>query len=207
MQELRTHWTQAWSRLALPPPAGLYEQLLHAYGEPQRHYHTLQHLGECLAHLDSAADLAQHPGEVAIALWFHDAIYDVRGSSNEQQSADWAQRALHAAGAAPAVQARVHALILATCHDAVPVDPDQQLLVDIDLAILGAPAARFAQYEQQIRQEYAWVPRLLYNRKRRSVLQAFLARARIYSTSAFGIRFEAQARANLAEAVRALAFW
>lgn len=62
-------------------------------------------------------------------------------------------------------------------------------------------------YEQQIRQEYAWVPRLLYNRKRRSVLQAFLARARIYSTSAFGIRFEAQARANLAEAVRALAFW
>ena len=29
------------------------QALLDAYGEPQRHYHTLQHLGECLALADT----------------------------------------------------------------------------------------------------------------------------------------------------------
>jgi hypothetical protein len=36
---------------------------------------------------------------------------------------------------------------MATCHTAKPADADQQLLVDIDLAILGAEPARFAEYE------------------------------------------------------------
>ncbi|VXC58971.1 hypothetical protein MASSI9I_80073 [Massilia sp. 9I] len=31
-----------------PAPGGLHARLLQAYGEPQRHYHTLQHLDECL---------------------------------------------------------------------------------------------------------------------------------------------------------------
>ena len=35
---------------------------------------------------------------------------------------------------------------------------DEQLLVDIDLAILGADTARFAEYQTQIRREYAHVP-------------------------------------------------
>uniref|UniRef100_A4XZU7 Metal-dependent phosphohydrolase n=1 Tax=Ectopseudomonas mendocina (strain ymp) TaxID=399739 RepID=A4XZU7_ECTM1 len=136
-------------------------------------------------------------GYVAVALWFHDAIYDVRGKTNERQSADWAIRTLAACKADQATLERVEQLILATKHDATPIRPDEQLLVDIDLAILGARPQRFAEYDQQVRAEYSWVPGLLYRMKRRSVLKSFLARPSIYSTSYFRERNESQARVNL----------
>ena len=194
-------WAHAWADLGLQPSAGLLDALLAAYDEPQRHYHSRQHLAECLAHFDAVRPLAQHPGEVAIALWFHDAVYDVRGTSNERQSADWARRVLGASGADEATQQRVDALIMATRHDAAPGPGDEQLLVDIDLSILGAAPERFAEYDRQVRAEYQWVPGFVYKMKRRAVLGAFLARPRIYGTGHFSTRCEAQARANLAWAI------
>jgi predicted metal-dependent HD superfamily phosphohydrolase len=66
------------------------------------------------------------------------------------------------------------------------------------LSILGAPAARFAEYERQIRAEYSFVPQALFAEKRRAILQTFLARPRIYSTVHFHHALEQRARANLA---------
>lgn len=191
-------WTHAWADLGLAPPARLFDDLLDAYSEPQRHYHSQQHLAECLDLWGQVKHLAEHPGELALALWFHDAIYEVRGKSNEQQSADWAVRVLRAAQADAGVQQRVERLIMATKHDATPTDSDQQLLVDIDLAILGSSPERFAQYDRQVRAEYSWVPSFIYTMKRKGVLKAFLARPSIYSTSYFKDRCEQQARINLA---------
>jgi predicted metal-dependent HD superfamily phosphohydrolase len=179
----------------------LFDELTARYSEPHRKYHTLQHLDECIALFESAAELAQHPAEVEAALWFHDAVYEVRGHDNEARSATWAKRALLDAGAADDAAARVEALVLATRHTALPEPGDQQLLVDIDLAILGAPQARFAEYERQIREEYAHVPGPLFGRKRRAILQGFLDRSRIYSTEHFHARLEALARANLRGAI------
>lgn len=198
MTLLPTSWASAWSDLGLQPPSGLFDQLVRAYEEPQRHYHSLQHLRECLAHFEQARHLAQQPGEVAIALWFHDAIYDVRGKDNERQSADWACRVLASCQANQATLERVERLIMVTRHDATPSEADEQLLVDIDLAILGATPERFAEYDAQVRAEYAWVPGFVYRMKRRGVLKAFLARPCIYSTEHFKARYEAQARRNLA---------
>jgi len=190
-------WAQAWANLGLQQQPDLFETLLAAYNEPQRHYHSQQHLTECLAYFDQARHLAEHPGEVEIALWFHDAIYDVRGKSNERLSADWAVRALLTSNACEATQRRVEQLIMATKHDVTPMRSDEQLLVDIDLSILGATPERFAEYDRQVRAEYSWVPGFMYNMKRRSVLKSFLARPNIYSTSYFRERNETQARINL----------
>jgi predicted metal-dependent HD superfamily phosphohydrolase len=190
-------WAQAWANLGLKQQPDLFEALLAAYNEPQRHYHSQQHLAECLAHFDQAQHLAEHSGEVEIALWFHDAIYDVRGKSNERLSADWAVRALLTSNASEATQRRVEQLIMATKHDVTPTRSDEQLLVDIDLSILGATPERFAEYDRQVRAEYSWVPGFVYNMKRRSVLKSFLARSNIYSTSYFRERNETQARINL----------
>ncbi|MGM9425495.1 HD domain-containing protein [Hydrogenophaga sp. MI9] len=190
-------WQRAWSALGLPAPDGLMPRLLDAWAEPPSRYHTQQHLRECLALLEPALDLAQRPGEVELALWFHDAVYDPQGKDNKARSADWACDALAQAGACDEVQLRVRALIMATCHDAEPVDSDARLLVDIDLAILGADPARFAEYDAQVRDEYRWVPSWLYRRKRKEVLAGFLARPAIYGTERFRERFEAQARDNL----------
>ena len=194
-------WLATWAALNLAPPAGLCEQLLRAWDEPQRHYHTLQHLTECLTLFDTLRMHAEQPADIELALWFHDAIYDVQAHDNEARSAHWASEALAADGVDAARCQRVHDLIMATCHTALPASPDQALLVDIDLAILGAPAARFAEYTRQISAEYAWVPPQVYAVKRRAVLQGFLDRKQIYTTPAVAQRLEQHARNNLAEAI------
>jgi predicted metal-dependent HD superfamily phosphohydrolase len=90
---------------------------------------------------------------------------------------------------------------MATRHQAVPESADAKVLVDVDLWILGAPQPRFDEYEAQVREEYGWVPALVYRKKRREVLGSFAARPAIYHTAPFVQRYEAQARANLARSL------
>jgi predicted metal-dependent HD superfamily phosphohydrolase len=199
-------WRAAWRDLALPAPTDdVLETLLARWAEAHRAYHTPQHLRECLALFEQHRALAEHPGEVALALWFHDAVYDTGRHDNEAVSADWAHQVLRDAGATREVAQRVHALIMATRHSEVPATADARLLVDIDLAILGAEPARFDDYERQIRAEYGFVPEPRFRDKRAEILRAFLARPAIFATPCFAARFEAGARANLARAIAALA--
>jgi len=201
-------WARAWNGLAAPGDGlALRDRLIAAWSEPQRRYHTLRHLGDCLALLEQALDQAEHPAEVEMALWFHDAIYELKAKDNEARSAAWAEQALSAAAVASDIRGRVSDLIMATCHDVLPVTADAKLLVDIDLSILGADAERFDEYEVQVRQEYAWVPAPLFRRKRREILMEFLARPHIYGTNWFRERFEATARANLQRSVTRLRPW
>ena len=204
MADLRYSWLQAWRDLGLPPPDGVLDALLARWAEPHRRYHTLQHLRECLALFAAHRDEAGRPGEVAVAVWFHDAIYDTARHDNEAASADWARRVLREAGASGDVIARVDALILATRHSQEPATPDERLLVDIDLAILGAERARFDEYERQIRDEYGFVPEDRFRGKRAEILRGFLGRPALFTTSALKARFEAPARANLAAAIARL---
>jgi predicted metal-dependent HD superfamily phosphohydrolase len=193
---------QAWTRLC--PQAGaerVQARLREAWAEPQRHYHDLKHLGECLGLLRAHRERAERADELLLALWFHDAIYDPRGKHNELRSADWAAQALREGGADQACIERIRAHILATCHQAEPAPGDQSLLVDIDLAILGAEPERFAEYERQIRAEYAWVPGFVYRYKRRQILREFAERRPLYRTPALREQLEAQARENLTRAL------
>jgi predicted metal-dependent HD superfamily phosphohydrolase len=200
-----TRWRSTWYGLGVTAPdEGLYHELIARYTEPHRRYHTTQHLDECFARLDEARDLADRIYEIELALWFHDAVYGTRNQDNEEQSAEWAQAAVEQAGLAGAVEARVHALILATKHDAEPTTADAALLIDVDLAILGAPAERFDEYERQVREEYSWVPGFMFRRKRREILTAFLARPHVYNTERFRERYEAVARTNLARSIERL---
>ena len=132
-----------------------------------------------------------------LALWFHDAVYEPKRSDNEARSAERGAAVLAAAGAAGELIERFRELVMATRHEARPGSADARLLVDIDLAILGAGPERFAEYEAQVRKEYAHVPEFLFRIARSRILEQFLARPAIYSTPRFKDRFEAQARANL----------
>ena len=203
-QALHANWTAAWQALGVAAPDdALRLELQRRYGEPQRHYHTMQHLGECLAWFDQEQALAERPGEVALALWFHDAIYDVHAHDNEARSADWARQALQAAGASDASADRVHALVMATRHDAVPEGRDAELLIDIDLSILGAERARFDEYERQVHAEYGFVPEEIRLPRRRAILQRFLDRPAIYATPRLHALLEARARENLQRSIAA----
>ena len=143
--------------------------------------------------------LARRPAEVELALWFHDAVYDPQRKDNEERSADWARASVLAAGCSAEIAGRVAALVLATKSHAAPAgDADAALLLDVDLAILGAAPGRFDEYERQIRAEYAHVPEAEFRARRKQVLQGFVERQRIYATDAFHDALEARARTNLA---------
>ena len=202
MIDFKQRWIRDWASLGLTGDAALLERLLASYAEPQRHYHTLQHLSECLDLFDQVAHLARRPGEAALALWFHDVVYIPQGHDNEARSAAWAGEALQAAGADEAVIARTQALIMATAHHQAQEQGDARLVIDVDLAILGAEPARFAEYEEQVRAEYASVPVELYRQKRGELLTRFLERPAIYGTAELHARLEQQARTNLGHVIR-----
>ena len=196
-----------WSRLGAGAGAHqetVFQEVIQAYAEPHRRYHTLAHLQDCLQQFDVARSLAPHPVEVEAALWFHDAIYDPRSSENEACSAQWAQEALRDAGVSAEIAQRVADLVLVTRHNARPVGADACVLVDIDLSILGRAPAEFDVYEHQIREEYAWVPEPTFRQRRADILQSFLTRRVIYETPLFQSRYEAQARQNLARSIARL---
>lgn len=198
-------WQAMWVQLGVRDPgADLLHELMQRYAEPHRSYHTMQHLDECLTQFDAVRSIAVRPGEIELALWFHDAIYEVRNHDNEQKSADWARSVVLNAGGSLDIADRVDALVMATCHNALPATQDAQILVDVDLSILGAAPARFDEYEMQVRAEYAWVPEAQYRSKRASILQTFLDRESIYNTDWFRSRCEANARRNLTRSIAKL---
>ena len=197
-----------WLRLcqaarATDDPISWYEKLTKAYAEPHRHYHNQQHIAECLSEFTSARHLAQDPVAVELAVWFHDAFYDPKAGNNEERSAAMVSNCLEASGLSPLGPA-VHELIMATKAHLTEAGTDAALMVDVDLSILGQNAPRFSEYEAQIREEYHWVPRIIFNLKRAQILEGFLARQRIYATDFFAAKYEQSARGNLEASIRHL---
>jgi predicted metal-dependent HD superfamily phosphohydrolase len=93
---------------------------------------------------------------------------------------------------------------MATRHEAPATTPDAQLVVDIDLSILGTSEEIYDRFEANVRKEHRWVPSMIFRRKRAEILESFLARPTIYSTKPFAERYEARARRNLASAIAIL---
>ena len=143
---------------------------------------------------------------VTLGITHERVIYDVPGRDNETRSAEYFQSAIRESGANAPV-AEVVAMILATQRHEISGEAGDSLplFLDIDLSILGASRERFAEYDAGIRREYSSIADTVYRPERRRVLQRFLDRPALYFTSAFRERYEAQARANLQQAVRMLA--
>ena len=190
---------ELWNRLgAQKDGLSIFTGLEAAYAEPARVYHTAEHINDCLAQLDLSRQPARRPDEVEAAIWLHDAVYLPGAPDNEDGSARLARRTLADARAPAEVADRIAELVLATQHLAIPGEPDVALLCDIDLSILGRTHEVFDEFEQRIRQEYAWVPEAVYRSARSEILAGFLRRRSIFQTDDFRDRYEATARSNLA---------
>jgi predicted metal-dependent HD superfamily phosphohydrolase len=176
-----------------------FDDIRDNYAGPGRFYHTLQHVGSVLDAVDGLASHARDPNAVRLAAWLHDVVYDSRASDNEERSADLAERLC---GQLSVPEGRLVAvLILKTkMHDAGE-DPDAQVLLDADLAVLGASVPAYRAYAGQIRRELAWVAEADYRVGRRQVLERFLARPRIFHLLT---HLEGSARHNLAAGIAEL---
>lgn len=181
----------------------IYSDLASRYTEPQRYYHTLRHIDHCLEEFEQVRDLTQDPNSVEMALWYHDAIYD-RKPDDEERSAQLAMVVAANLDLPDGFDSRVSGLILATKHRSIPQDPDTQVLIDIDLAILGQSDEVFDEYERNIRKEYDFVPEEAFIRGRLAILEPFSRRDPIYSTLFFQDKYELRAHQNLARSISRL---
>ena len=185
--------------------------LLGRWTEPHRRYHTTRHLVEVFWALE---DLEQGGGIGAreatlgrLVGWFHDAVYELSATAgdNERASADLAVRDLHALELEEDDVDTVRDLVVATTSHDLPDNGLAAAFHDADLWILSAPPDRYAQYTEQVREEYAAVPDEAVRAGRAAVLRPFLERDCVYATSFARDTWEERARQNLAEELRALA--
>jgi predicted metal-dependent HD superfamily phosphohydrolase len=183
----------------------IFDDLVERYGEAHRHYHNLEHIDDVLRVIGKLTDLAERPEIIRLAAWFHDAIYDPKAKDNEDRSAQLMIDALGPLGAPPATLAAAAAMIRATAHaDAETADADAAVLLDADLAILGAEEKRYRRYAEGIRNEYSWVDDISYRAGRAKVLESFLKRERIYRTERLFAMGEESARRNLLQELESL---
>jgi len=182
--------------------ASTYTELVTRYREPARTYHNLGHVSSCLEELDILGMFAVDMASVEFAIWFHDAIYDTHAKDNEERSASLAEQSLRGMGISGDTSASVRSLVRLTKHDSSPMTVDGQLVVDVDLTILGKSADVYDSYESAIRSEYSWVTDEVFWTKRTELLMAILGRDHIYYTSQFRERYESSARRNLQRSIQ-----
>lgn len=168
------------------------------YTQPHRSYHTLVHIEDVLLRIEELEPPRECELDLALAAWFHDAIYQPDRDDNEERSAYVAFDAIEQVGGSPELIAEVVRLIrLTATHDPDPADASGVVMSDADLAILGSTREKYAQYAQGIRQEYSHVPQDAYRAGRAQVLRGFLDREHIFSTAYARSHWEAQARDNM----------
>ena len=137
-----------------------------------------------------------------LAIWFHDVVYDPLGRLNEEKSAEYFVEHF---GACPpdSLTENVVRLILATDSTRPRTGThDENLIIDIDLTILGASPEDYAVYKDAIRSEYSAVPEEKFRGGRKAILLRFLSQP-IYSTDYFQ-QLETQARINMQEELQML---
>src|ERR1043165_7022793 len=108
-QEQQAKLADEWSRLmrALNVPSDLhwraFAQIVTAYSEPHRHYHTLDHIVWMLHQLFIEVKYSTPFPEpewkmLELATWYHDVVYDPRSEENESRSAEVARNSLYELG-------------------------------------------------------------------------------------------------------------
>ena len=201
------------------PAADLGARLVADWSDRGRHYHTANHLIDCLERVDelvrSSEDGRLNQDQrnlVELALFFHDRILDTSDPasrtgdqvSNEERSALSLEHEADPHLDPSIVSEAVRLVRLTERHDPADEDYPGQVMCDCDLAILGADPERFDRYEADVRQEYAWVSDENWRTGRRAVVEKFLDRQTLFRTPYFQKRFENQARENLRRSIQKL---
>ncbi|MEU9284084.1 hypothetical protein AB0D57_05000 [Streptomyces sp. NPDC048275] len=181
-----------------PSPSPYAANLLTRWAEPQRRYHTTDHLIAVLDHIDALEEYARDPAAVRLAAWFHDAVYLPDRSENEERSARLAERALPELDIDETRTNEVARLVrLTVTHAPTPDDTNGIVLCDADLAVLASPPSSYAAYVAAVREEYAFVPDDAFRTGRAAVLRQLLDLPRLFRTPHGEREWEERARENI----------
>lgn len=191
--------------------------LISLHSQSDRYYHTLAHLEEMFGYLDITVlhdskkknDIEDHKWSLLrtvtlLSVFFHDAIYDAKSGTNEEDSVSLFQSFMNDISSvittitptittAPGSHdnrmvdkwpgaAIVERFIMATkSHDANHLHSTDQdelfflhLFLDADMSVLGKDREAYDVYASMIRKEYIHVPHDVYCEKRSEILQSFV---------------------------------
>jgi len=209
MTKLRGHWRSHVTAIGGFDPGmsnKAFDALCASYSEPHRHYHTLDHVVALFDTLEEYADEVGDASRLAFAVWYHDAVYDPQAKDNEERSAERAAKEMKAFGAHPLLIDRVSKLILATKNHmgATAGDYDDDVFLDADFCILGAPTETYNQYVSGMREEYAHLSDDEWKKGRGGFLEKVAVAPRIFRTGIFEGAYAKQARANIKAELRTL---
>ncbi|WP_372860129.1 hypothetical protein [Psychrobacter sp.] len=208
--ELSTIFTQHLSAMSshitLEQVSILWQDIAMRYNEPQRAYHDLQHIQQLFGQFEQIKHLFHEPHIIALAIYYHDVIYEPTRSDNELKSAEYAVESLTGYLSAEQCQ-HIYALIMMTASHQIDKwsnetkerekYSDGAYLLDMDLSILGVSWSEYEQYAHAVRQEYAHVSDGDYRVGRIAVLKELLAHPTLYLTDYYYARLEKQARKNI----------
>lgn len=175
--------------------------LVTLHSEKHRHYHTLDHVYDCLSKLETYAhDTKQHYDSFSIvetAIWFHDAVYNPRSKANEENSVELFMSVFGSKhDLSHKTLGQICGCIIGTkTHN--PFSEEDKIMCDIDLSILGAERKCYAQYQYDVWKEYNFVPHDKFIIGRSAFLNGMLKKADIFSLPYFKNLYEKQARENM----------
>lgn len=164
-------------------------------GGPDRRFHNLHHIHDCLHRFDEVAPFLCDRDAVEVALWFHDAVYEPSDPENERRSA--ALFLADSAGANPVFRRRVCGLVLATRHQGPALTSDRRFIEDIDLAGFAAPWDAFMHEGELLREEFGAQPDDRYYSGQVAFLDRLKRRPWFFATEYFRERYESKAQQNL----------
>jgi predicted metal-dependent HD superfamily phosphohydrolase len=173
------------------------DELLSQYSASSRHYHGVQHIVSMLEGFDPIKASFEQPLAAELAIFFHDAIYDPSRQDNEAQSARRMQELLGGLVDRSLLETAARS-IEATKQHALTPSHDTNLLIDLDMAILGQPWPVYERYARDVMQEYLPVyGELAYRHGRRTLfLEPTIAHGSVFLTDAFK-SLNAQALENM----------
>ncbi|HVK54065.1 MAG TPA: pantetheine-phosphate adenylyltransferase [Burkholderiales bacterium] len=215
---LRKDWVKLWRYGSAKPEAitnadRWFEQLVGdtAYGASRRKYHNLDHLVHGLSEIAVwAANTGAKTEEVEAlkkAFWFHDAVYAAlrKEISNEEASAQlWLEAKLDTdgiEGTANLIRVTDHLQRQSISH------PLKDVMLGVDLAILGQAEDVYDAYACAVREEYRWMSDEAYWSGRKAILEHFQGRANkgeLYADPYFAGMYQTTALKNIEREIATL---
>ena len=204
---LETRFLSLWRRQALlfdgEIALTLFNDLVEKYSEPWRAYHSISHINNSLNYFDDCSDHAINPDAVELAIWFHDCIYELGATDNEEKSKDWFL-ARTTDQLSPTLRDEVARLIMDTTHKHIPATDDGRLLADIDMSSFSRPWDQYVRDSQAVRDEHGEPDSAEMDAKLVRFLQSLISNGPMYHSPFYAEHYEHKARENIARHITLL---
>jgi len=172
------------------------------YSSKFRFYHNLKHIEVMLMELEKVESEVKDLDSLIFSIYYHDIIYKATRSDNEEKSALLFQNRL-----SKFFDVKKSILqIEATKEHKYSKDEDTNILLDLDLIILGKSKDEYRKYIKNIRKEYKVYPDFIFKKGRKKVLIHMLSQKSIFKTNFFKLKYEKEARENLKTELKELSF-